>query len=223
MELTNIKTSLFKKMEAQKISVCDLSIAISSIPPSVKEENEAFLEKKRHLLCNSQNRREVFLSVTEHTNYFNYSLLEHLVRQFGSHLLQKKMRAYVSKVQAFRKSTKLTIFAKFQQFPRKPVPESFKVLVTELDWSNKSLEDVEQFRRKRAWQYGLHEFIVLLYNVAEGCVELVWLVPAYLASYLREKIMLTKDELFRESNVIHVEMDGISLYSSKPQVTLVVN
>ena len=161
-----------------------------------------------------ESRLQVYNAVNANTDYLNYDLIEMLTHLFGSTDTKGKMMIYASNIEDFRKTTSLDVYAKAQHPRMQTIPSDLHSIVTKHSWTNAKLEDIEQFRRKQAPHYCLVDFIGIISSIEEGSVVVTWLIPKLFGSYLRKRIMMTHDDLFRENGVTQVVMDGITLYSS---------
>ena len=209
-----MKIALYDEIKTKEISAESLAIAISSLPPDAQNEHEEFLSQHSTMLDSPESRLKVYNTVNKYSNYLNYGLVQQLANLFGSADVKRDMESYVSKISEFRRNTLLVLYAKAQHPAREKVSSDVSTLVTKHRWTNKTLEDVEQFRRIHACQYCLLHFIALISSIEEGSVVLTWLIPKPVASYLRKRIMMTDDDLFQESGITLVEMEGIILYST---------
>ena len=213
-EFTDLKISLHLEIERKNITEKSLAIAVRSPLPDSWGEHDRFFSENRSIFDTPQNWHEVYNTVNGYSNYFNYGLIQQLTNLFGSPDTKTRMKTYVSKVEKFRKDTSLVLYTKAQHPPQQKISSDLRSIVTKHSWTNATLEDVEQFRRNRAREYCLLHFIAIISSIEEGCVVLTWFIPKLVASYLRKRIMMTDDDLFRESGITQVEMDGITLYSS---------
>ena len=214
-----MKIALNEEIKRQEISAESLAIAISSLPPNEQTEHEEFLQHST-VLESPESRHKVYNAVNKYSNYLNYGLVQQLANLFGSADTRKRMKLYVAKISEFRRNTLLVLYTKAQHPPQQKISPDVRSIVTRHSWTDATLEDVEQFRHKQACQYCLLQFIAIISSIEEGSVVLTWFIPKLIASYLRKRIMMTDDDLFRESGITQVEMDGIILYSSSSTTTV---
>ena len=213
-EFTDLKISLHLEIESKNITEKRLAIAVRSPLPDSWGEHDRFFSENRYIFDTPRSWHEVYNTVNGYSNYFNYGLIQQLTNLFGSPDTKARMKTYVAKIEKFRKDTSLVLYAKAQHPPQQKISSDLHTIVTEHNWTNATLEDVEQFRRDQARQFCLLDFIAIICTIKKGSIVLTWLIPKPIASYLRKRIMMTDDDLFRESGVTQVEMDGIILYSS---------
>ena len=205
---------LYSDIEKKNISEKSLAIAVTSPSPNSRGEHDRFFSENHAIFVTPQSSYEVYIAVNGYSDYFNYDLIQQLTNHFGSPETKSRMKTYISEIEKFRKKTSLLLYTKAKRPPQQEISSDLRSIVTKHSWTNATLEDVEQFRRNRARQYCLLDFIAIISSIEEGSVVLTWFIPKLIASYLRKRIMMTDDDLFRESGITQVEMDGITLYSS---------
>ena len=162
---------------------------------------------------------DIFLLLNLYWDFLNYTLLEHIVTNFGNNDTKAAMANYVTELVAFRKATNLSDF--ISHWPcAGEAPPDMSELVTKIkkkmekDWSNCTLEDVEQFRRTLTQKLLLPSFAVLLRNAEQGCISLTWLIPSSIVKLLSKDIHNTKLDWFKEHHIEGLAIDGQDLYSS---------
>ena len=223
----------------KEVSNDELVIVFSNIPQCVKVNRQNLLEDVQMNIssipqsCTEEQRSKALSSLWKDADILNPHLVDYLVKRYGKPGLKTQMESFTSRLQHFRRNTPLCIYAKSHITPKrarcsiiskllpkrgKHIKKDFKQLITIFDWKNASLEDAERVRKEHAPQYGLREFCVHLVNATCGSVMLEWLIPACLAADLRELIAATENEFFQEDKVTKVELDGVTLYSSKLEV-----
>ena len=130
----------------------------------------------------------LFALLSSYWNHFNYNLLEQLLtaprieRLFADKSLcqelQEYMKRYVEEMVDFRKRTAIDVYYKAVIQPIRPVPDGFKRLVKTFKSSEmKTLQHVEEFRRKVAYEYQLHQCLVFLESIGLGSVVITLWVP----------------------------------------------
>ena len=203
----------------QKIPLMTLRECITLLPASIKHQHIAFLETKVKAIIQSESIEEIFLQLNLYWDFLNYTLLEHIVTEFGNNDTKAAMAKYVCELVAFRKATKLLTFIAYWPCAGEAPPDMSR-LVTKIekqmkkDWSNCTLEDVEQFRRTLTQKLLLPSFAVLLRDAEQGCISLTWLIPSSIVKILSKDIHNTKLDWFREYHIARLAIDGQDLYSS---------
>ena len=203
----------------QNIPLTTLRECITLLPASIKHQHVAFLETKVKAIIQSESIEEIFLQLNLYWDFFNYTLLEHIVTEFGNNDTKAAMAEYVYELVAFRKATKLSTFIAHWPCAGETPPDMSR-LVTKIkkrmkkDWSNCTLEDVEQFRKTLTQKLLLPSFAVLLRDAEQGCISLTWLIPSSIEKILSKDIHHTKLDWFKEHHIERLAIDGQDLYSS---------
>ena len=203
----------------QNIPLMNLRDCITLLPASIKHQHVAFLETKVKAIYQCESIVEIFLQLNLYWDFLNYTLLEHIVTEFGNNDTKAAMAKYICELVAFCKATKLSTFIAYWPCAGDAPPDMSR-LVTKIekqmdkDWSNCTLEDVEQFRETLTQKLLLPSFAVLLRNAEKGCISLTWLIPSSIVKILSKDIHNTKLDWFREYHIARLTIDGQDLYSS---------
>ena len=98
---------------------------------------------------------------------------------------------------------------------RPKVDEKFRSAITkqDIDWFTATLEDVEKFRNDLCSELSLQKVSLQLAVVAQGCVEITWLVPPSLVAYILETMKLSSPTM-RSHHVSKLTIDGFIVYDS---------
>ena len=200
----------------QNISLQRLKRCVTLLPASIKHQHVAFIRENMRTITHSESMEEIFGVLNLYWDFLNYTLLEHIVTEFGTNDTKAAMAKYISELVAFRKTTKLSAF--IAHWPCSGnVPPDMSKLVTKIkkkDWSNCTLEDVEQFKRTLTQKLLLPSFAVILRDAEQGCISLTWLIPSSITLLLSKDIHTIKLEWFKEHHIERLIIDGQDLYSS---------
>ena len=183
----------------QNIPLQRLKRCITRLPASIKYQHITFIRENLTDIKESESMEDIFLLLNLYWDFLNYTLLEHIVNNFGSNDTKAAMANYVTELVAFRKATNLSDFISHWPCTGKVPPDMSRLVVKmEKDWSNCTLEDVEQFRRTLTQKLLLPSFAVLLRDAEQGCISLTWLIPSSIVKLLSKDIHNTKLDWFRE-------------------------
>ena len=203
----------------QNIPLQRLKRCITRLPVSIKYQHVAFVKENLKAIINSESMEEIFGVINLYCDFLNYTLLEHIVSKFGNSDTKAAMAKYFCELVAFRKTTKLSDFISHWPCTGK-VPPDMSKLVTKIekemekDWSNCTLEDVEEFRTTLTQKFLLPSFTILLKDAEEGCISLTWVIPSSIVKLLSKDIHNTKLDWFKEHHIVRLAIDGQDLYSS---------
>ena len=176
-----------------------------------------FLKENHKALRQCEDHLELFGSLNFYWNYLAYDLLDHLITELAkTHdwfqtTVAREMATYKKDLKEFRKSTTLELFVEAD--PRtldEDPPPGFRKMVIRFDWPpTKTLEDVENFRRRYASSYNLQTCALMLNSIGTGSFIVTWFVPVSVVEILKKKRAPT---VFNEFNVTRLEIDGHCVY-----------
>ena len=194
----------------QKLKRC-----ITRLPAHIKDQHFHFIKENLSEIKESKCVEDIFLSLHLYWNFLNYTLLERIVNEFGNNDTKAAMAKYVSELVTFRKATKLSDFISHWPCTRRVPPDMSRLVIEmEKDWSNCTLEHVEQFRRTLTQELLLPSFAVLLRDAEQGCISYTWLIPSSIVKLLSKDIHNIKLGWFKKHNIQRLAIDGQDLYSS---------
>ena len=165
----------------QNIPLQGLKRCITRLPAFTKDQHIAFISKNLTAIRESESVEEIFSLLSSYWDFLNYTLLEHIVDKFGNNDTKASMVNYVAELVAFRRTTKLSDFISHWPFTGKLPPDmSELVIIMEKDWSNSTLEDVEQFRRTLTQELLLSSFAVYLEDAVRGRISATFKYSTFL-------------------------------------------
>ena len=197
------------------VPVALLSCAVTTLPPPLKKEHMLFVEEKEDEIHEKKSSAKIVRFVARHGDYLKYSLVKHLIDQYGSQNLKQEVADYAKEVQAFRMETRLEVFSEVCDDQPEKVNGRFAEMVTKhkMDWATATLEDVERFRIEVCRELSLYDFSLNLLRVARGCVEITWRVPRCLVAYIQKSVK-PSSQAMREHHVTSLTIDGFIAYTS---------
>ena len=172
----------------------------------------------------SANISEMFETLTmEGTwGFMNYYLLESIIKQYGDDRTKEMMEQYKRDLTGYLLVTKIQdhLDAVNIEHPTRrmlPIPqeELFSLLKTKIkgiNITNQSLKYVEDLWQSLREQFSLPKHILVLYKIAEGCLEISWCIPSELAAHIIRKAK-ESEHYFREQQFLRVSVDGVNIYT----------
>ena len=204
-----------KVLEEHNIPLHKLKRCITQLSATNKDQHIPFIRENLSEIIESKCMEGIFLLLNLYWDFLNYTLLELIVSEFGNNDTKVAMAKYVSELVTFRKATKLSDFITHWRCTGKvPLDMSRLVIKMDKDWSNCTLEDVEQFRRTLTQKLLLASFAVVLRDAEEGCISFTWLIPSSIVKILSKDIHSSKLNWFKEHHIERLAIDGQDLYSS---------
>ena len=192
-----------------------LKRCITRLHASIRYQHIAFIRENMKAITHAESMEEIFGVLNLYCDFLNYTLLEHIVNEFGNNDTKAAMVNYVTELVAFRKATNLSNFITHWPCKGKVPPNMTKLVIKmDKDWSNCTLEDVEQFQTTLTQKLLLPSFAVLLRDAEEGCISFTWLIPSSIVKLLSEDIYNIKLDWFKTHNIERLAIDGQDLYTS---------
>ena len=154
-------------------------------------------------------------------DFFNFELLEHVVKSFlpESDPLRVKMRSYVAEVEIFGRSTKVSeLFHKWPLRKKKPEKSVMKAVVVKVErsWEDCTLQDVKDVAATLTQKFFLPRYVLVVRDVEEGCVSILWYVPPSIARQLENGVAEVKSEFFLANGFQSISIDVCQVYPLTP-------
>ena len=156
-------------------------------------------------------------------DYYNYDLLECVIRQFGDDELKEEMNSYCTQfaeVQNVTTLQQLNILAQSQPYLLIDRPHDvFTELVVRLeaDWDKYSLLDAERLRQTFISNYSLAPYSIAFCTAHEGTIVLrLWLRSACAPTIIHCNSQPVFD--LRDSRLLQITVDGITCQFRRSQV-----
>ena len=179
--------------------------------PQVQQHVEFFIANRKDLISASS-VEEVFLILGCYWNWWNYSLLQHVIGSFGSQQLKDELHCYLKDLEDFEKDTIVEDFI-CACHSYLGVPPEFTEVRTRMkgDWTRYTVYQIRKLARKLARKIARSSPFV---GMSHSSIVLIWAVPSTVVHVLAAAI----DEEFLQSNKIEtVTIDGKDLSSYQSQ------
>lgn len=156
-------------------------------------------------------------------NFIDYTLLEHIIREFGSMELRRDMDRYVADITLFSKQT--TVSQLIQYWPgRKDTPPKYCELTFKIDKDPDrcTLEELNVLRKELQKQFlpPLSECALLLCSCRNGSIVVKWFIAIDLVPVLISEIQKTEKSAFFEDNSIEsIQVRDIVVYEDPNQLS----
>ena len=193
LRFEDLAVSIFREVrEGNKVSVEDFQFTLTLLPLKIKRNHFSFLKENIPQLTKASNLQEIFMHLNLYWNWFNYTLLEEIVNKYGSENLKKQMKYYDSDMQHFFQKTTVADFIPYckclQKFEK--VPEGFAEVKTVINkpMTEITLLELEELRHRYILSCQLLDFVLILYDLQEGSLEVTWLVATELKEQLKEAL-----------------------------------
>ena len=191
---------------------------------SLNHEHRMFTKKNYKLLSGAKSVEELILLLNTYWDYFNYTLLESIVDDYGSKKLQLSMKNYVSDLQGFLQRTTVAEYIASQNClpPVITNPKKFVKIKSLIKKSVKDIKlyEVEQYRLRFAQGTELQEFALIFYKLVNGSLEITWLLDKRLVPQVKSAPWNGElATVLEEFHVKEVLVDGESMYCNTSMLT----
>ena len=155
------------------VELSEVKFCLTQLRVSVKYRHIRFLERNLSAIANATSVDDILAILGLYWNYYNCGLLAEIVHQLGSDQTKQLMEQYTEKLRRFRLKTKLRDFV--GKLTHQTIP-NFVELVTKTgeDWQDRTLEDLEQFRKKLAESMHLEDYALYATRTEAGCIAVTW-------------------------------------------------
>ena len=157
------------------VKLSKVKLCVTQLPVSLKYQHLRFLERNCSAIIDATSIDDILAILGRYWDYLNCGLLNEVVHRLGSGETKQLMEQYMEKLRQFRMKTKLRDFVgKSNQI----VPPHFITFVTKMgeDWRDRTLEDLEEFRKRLAHAMHLAEYATHITSAEPGCIEVTWAV-----------------------------------------------
>ena len=188
--------------------------AIAFLPASTRvEQIPLFGWKQQTEISSAPSFASVFGMFKRICHFPDSSLLEHLVRLFGSEQIQKKMLSYMERLRSFRSRTKVSDFTKVCTLDSS-LPLEFSILTIKIgrEWHRSTLEDIEQLRQSMVQKASLTSYGMRLLQVEWEQGLLHWCIPS---RALQSLVGSLDSEFLQENHVEILSINGTHLQSTQ--------
>ena len=198
-------------LQIQTLIRCALSLGAYK---SQKVQNPLSEEHERELR-NAKTMDDVFIILRPHMSFFNYELLEYIIKRHGSDENRKLLEVYLQKFNVFcrRKVFEVSPDAIGNTSASKRKRKMFAVLLTAAEYGDKpTLMDIKEAKRKLATLLKLNASSLHLHRIDEGSLILIFSVPTFLSTEIFPLNSSQIDCLKAEGYRIFVPVQDCNVY-----------
>ncbi len=195
-------------------------------------ENKDFIISKYFLFEKAESIESIFLYLNFYLSFIDFSLLEHIIEQFGSDSLKQDMSSYAEDMRKFRMKT--TINKVLDYLPKiSDAPADYSRLTVKFDFDiqTATLEDLDTYRKRFASEFLLSQLALSLSDLQESSLLVTWLVPAAVGAmisnqvqeksssfFLRisDQVQKKSSSFFLSNSILKLSLEGERLYPPMP-------
>ena len=172
--------SCFMKKAESKIFVSSFQMALIHLQVHNQGPPEYFLKtEERDCIKKTEDVEEILGILKPYWNYFDYELLEHIVKEFGTSKLQQKVKEYIEELERFEKTKSIQLIFNIPSLHKRNIPDHFVKMVIHLRWNAAEcmFYKVHELKNKMADHMNLKRYALYLMEVKPGSVVIVLAIP----------------------------------------------
>ena len=213
--LTHTQIFLSKKEIESCEFLTELRITLVNLPLSDEFKHYSFLRKKRRSIEEAENVSRIFKVLKHYWNYTDFSLLQHIIHEFGNDTVKGEIHLYASQLEDYEKRTTVKDFEDAVQ-DKKYFPYDFSeaVFVVDKDPAVCTLYEIRQIVESQAHQSSLKPYTFLVKKARGNSVLITLAFPRDAIELLVPGL----DEQFLSThNIVSVTIDEkpLQIYSKE--------
>ena len=219
----SLKKMLLKELKADKEVTTEVLLeSLTILPTELQTEYGAYLEEKLPVLEDLGTVSKIFSRLSLHFTFLDYSLLQHLIDEFGSEQLKQDMSAYDGEIQVFLDET--TIVELQDHLPgQQDLPPHFDKLqmMIDKDPGKCSLRMVNNLRKRFCNKTQLSEIIFVLIGIGKAnSFILIFIIPSVLGPRLVESVGRVDDSFYQRERIVSIALNQQQLYLARGRKVL---
>ena len=215
-QFRGLHSCILKELKENKaLDIEEVLHALTLLPTKLKNEYQKLILDKLPTLRSEERISELFFHLNPLFSFLDYSLLEYIIKIFGSTSLQDRMKSYCSEVKNFMSQT--TVQQLIDYWPREEeiAPNISKMVATiKRDPQTCNLVELDAIRRDVCIRARLFDVICAVVSVKNSRSFLVTRgVPSVLAPDMIKSLELADDGFFSKDDVHSLSVGDKLVYS----------
>ena len=198
--------SLVKQnIDPENLAVCVLSLDAFSDAAQV---HSSLLKDEEKEIRSANTIGKIFLVLKGHWSFINYGILEHIIKSCGTQEDKKSLEEYIHKLKEFcqRRIFEVPPHA----YGSESKKQKWAKLTFKLDKKVPTLEDIRETQRLIAQILDLKPSTLYLCCVDEGCVQLLYLIPSFVARRVFPLFSVQKIAL-HDAHILKLDHDWVCI------------
>ncbi len=184
----DLRMTALEEITEKGVTVSLFRQTLMTMPSSIKNENKDFIKSNYSLFEEAKSIESIFVHLNFYLSFIDFSLLEHIIEQFGSVSLKQNMSNYAKDMRKFKMKT--TINKVLDYLPKiSDAPADYSRLTVKLNFDvhTATLEDLDTYRKNFASEFLLSQLALSLSDLQESSLLVTWLVPAALGAMISDQ------------------------------------
>ncbi len=218
----NLRKIALEEITEKRIPVTEFRQTLMTLPSPITNENKDFILSKHSLFEKAESIESIFVHLNFYLSFIDFSLLEHIIEQFGSDSLKRDMSSYAEDMRQFR--IKTPVSKALDHLPKildAPADHS-RLTVFDCDVQTATLENLETYRKRFASDFLLSQLALSLFDLQESSLLVTWLVPAAVGAMISDQVQKKTSSFFLSNNILKLSLEGECFYPFMPMVKVCV-
>lgn len=160
----------------KSLAVCVLALGSFS---ELHQDQSPLLRDEDKEIRNAGSIHDIFLVLMSHISFYNYGLLEHIIEHHGTRQDRSNLKKYKEDFKGFCQRRIFEVPP--HVFGNESKKRDCAKVTLKLDERVQTIENIQEMQRKVARILGLKPSTLYLCHVDEGCVQLLYLIPTFVA------------------------------------------
>ena len=216
-QFRDLHTCILDELEASKaFDIQKVLHALTLLPTKLRNEYQKLILDKLATLRSEKSISELFLHLNPLFSFLDYSLLEHIIKSFGSTSLKDRMKSYCHEVQNFMNRTTVQQLIDCNWPCEEEIAQNISKMVATIKRNPRTcnLVELDAIRRKICIQARLVDVICAVVSVKNSHSFVVnWSVPSVLAPDMIKLLELADDGFFKENDIHSLSVGDKLVYS----------
>ena len=207
----------FDYLDDHSVTISKFKGRVACMGVELRASTIEYLEDCFGKFSSASQLSDLWLKLTSLWDFLNFEFLEHVIETFippGSRI-HGDLNTYIQKIGDFSSTTKVCDFFKAWPFRlKKPEEAKVKKMVVkaERSWEECTLHDIKETTNTLAQLLSLPRPFLLIRDVEEGCVSILWYVPPSVADSLEKCIPEVTSETITNTEFLAINIDDIQVY-----------
>ena len=181
-KFADLMCSTRTSLNDRKVSPKDLAISVLSLKAM---QSAAFQKplvlKDEDKILSAESVSDILLTLMPYMSFFNYEVLKHIINDLGTDEDRKNMESYLNSFHQFCKRNVFEVPPNVYGQASSTLESMFAVKLTDSSNDSVTVIKVSNARRRIAKILDINPSCLYLCHVDKGCVELVFLMPTFVA------------------------------------------
>ena len=179
--VTETRDSVEKRIPVEKLA--GSMLALGAFEPAIGDRHQQLLDEHREEITSAKSVSKIFIILSPYWNYLDFEILVYIINHYGTHgddSDEKRLQNYEKALKIFckRRIFELSLPESGNGTDNKKQEKLYVKLNIRED---AQAEQMFPIKRKVAEILQLNPATLQIYSVDEGCVQLIFLIPKFVA------------------------------------------